>query len=879
MKIVHVVPHSHCDPGWIKTFDEYYDTGVKFILNSVLDNLFQHPDRKFIWAETSFFHRWWTTTATKQQQDNFRTVLNRGQLEFVNGGWVMHDEAVTTYGSDITQTTVGHQYLVNLFGERGKVRVGWSIDPFGLSKATAAMNKEFGYDYYVINRIPMNDRASRRSKKEMEFLWKDEVSDKSLFTHILYEHYGSYPGFHYEPIIGGYSPPVTSENVQERSETLADVILNKFAPSYKTDHILFPYGDDMNYQNSSINFNNMTLIMEHINAKSDQFGIKLVWSTLSEYFDSVKDSQNNWPVYTGEFFPYQDATDSYWTGYFTSRPALKDLARIGERYARSAETLYSLSQIQSPGVMQSTDYDQLFPLRSANGLVQHHDAITGTESEGALQDYEKRINDGISILQSVFSKSISALLSLDKKVVFTTNAPDYLLSIQPSRSIPIVLFNSLAWPRTQLVTVVVPKGQYSVREVDSQEYTVQQDELGDGRMELSFQVKCNALSLTRLIITRKSSLPITCSPSHHDDNQNLSVQLDDQFNIVSLIKGDQKIPIQHSIAYYVPNIQVDDGPVSNPYVFRPIRKDPLLVTSKPTLRTVRGPLFDAYTSNRPTIQQTIRILKNQPTPYIDLNYRIGTLDPNQELIIKMNVVGKSNHGKWSTDSNTWRQVERIRTGEPFNDTKKSWPISSNYYPVQYSAGVNFDGLDFTFLLNSSRGCSSITDDSIEFMLHRRLTNLTGWNIPLDDKAVSYVSMRLGVDVAGDDKRRVSKDALEQNFPVDVFYVQNMDDAKSVMRAKSTQSLISCDVPQDVHLQSLEPHFMAGRGERTLMRWRNLSQDKQEQAKDINMSSCFKSFKEYKETSLSATRELKSENGSEDNLKLSSSQTRTFVCAQ
>lgn len=56
---VFVVPHSHNDPGWLRTFDEYYDYATKYILYNMLRNLKEHKEMRFIWAEISFFSRWY----------------------------------------------------------------------------------------------------------------------------------------------------------------------------------------------------------------------------------------------------------------------------------------------------------------------------------------------------------------------------------------------------------------------------------------------------------------------------------------------------------------------------------------------------------------------------------------------------------------------------------------------------------------------------------------------------------------------------------------------------------------------------------------------------------------------------------------------------
>jgi lysosomal alpha-mannosidase len=48
---------------------------------------------------------------------------------------------------------------------------------------------------------------------------------------------------------------------------------------------------------------------------------------------AVHDAKDStWPTKEDDFFPYSNDEHSYWTGYFTSRPTLKYMERMGNNF-------------------------------------------------------------------------------------------------------------------------------------------------------------------------------------------------------------------------------------------------------------------------------------------------------------------------------------------------------------------------------------------------------------------------------------------------------------------------------------------------------------------------------------------------------------------
>ena len=99
----------------------------------------------------TYVDRWNEQTVAKQ--DQVRQFVQNGQLEFINGGWCMSDEAAPYYVDMVDQQTIGHQFLLQNFGPAAIPKTGWQIDPFGHSRTMGTLFALMGMNSWFFGRI------------------------------------------------------------------------------------------------------------------------------------------------------------------------------------------------------------------------------------------------------------------------------------------------------------------------------------------------------------------------------------------------------------------------------------------------------------------------------------------------------------------------------------------------------------------------------------------------------------------------------------------------------------------------------------------------------------------------------------------------------
>ncbi|XP_054797324.1 alpha-mannosidase 2-like isoform X2 [Prosopis cineraria] len=507
---VFVVPHSHNDPGWKLTVEEYYELKSRHILDTIVETLSKDDRRKFIWEEMSYLERWFRDAAD-EMKESFINLVKNGQLEIVGGGWVMNDEM-----------TEGNLWLNDTIGFVPKN--SWAIDPFGYSSTMAYILRRMGFDNMLVQRTHYELKKELAWHKNLEYIWRqswDAEESTDIFVHMM--PFYSYDIPHTcgpEPAIccqfdfartsgsiyelcpwGQYPVEITQENVQERALKLLDQYRKK-STLYRTNTLLIPLGDDFRYvstDEAESQFRNYQLLFDYINS-NPSLNTEVKFGTLEEYFQTLRDEADRinythsdetgsgivvgFPSLSGDFFTYADQQQDYWSGYYVSRPFFKAVDRVLEQTLRATEMMMALVLgFCRRQVCEKLSIGFSYKLTAARrnlALFQHHDGVTGTAKDHVVSDYGTRMHTSLQDLQIFMSKAIEALLGirydkLDHSIArFEPELVRLKYDAQPVHRVinthegtyqTVVFFNPLEQTREEVVMVVVDSSDIAV--VDS----------------------------------------------------------------------------------------------------------------------------------------------------------------------------------------------------------------------------------------------------------------------------------------------------------------------------------------------------------------------------------------------------------------------------
>ncbi|KAL4630221.1 epididymis-specific alpha-mannosidase [Arapaima gigas] len=860
-----VVPHSHMDVGWVYTVQESMHAYAANVYSSVTEELGRDRRRRFIVVEQEFFRLWWDSVAGEEQKKQVRQLLQEGRLEFIIGGQVMHDEAVTDLDDDILQLTEGHGFLYDTFGVRPQF--SWHVDPFGASAATPVLFALAGFNAHLISRIDYSLKDDmQRDKQKLQFVWRGSASlgeEQEIFTHTMDQFsyctpsqlpFSNRSGFYWngvavfpDPPEDGVYPnmslPVDKDNLHSYAQTMVENIQRR-ARWFRTKHVLWPWGCDKQFYNSSVQFQNMDPLLDYINQHGEEFGVTARYATLGEYFQAVHQEELTWEVRgSHDFLPYSTEPFQAWTGFYASRNVLKGVARRASSQLHAAESLFTRYLVDTPDgpVPKEWALQKLRDLRWAVSEVQHHDAITGTESPKVADMYLQHLTQGMTGVEELMVKLLSpapVLHSLGATVTQSTG-PAW------DSAQRVVVYNPLAWNITTYVNVTVELPTATVYDDEGQPVPtqIQPSAEWDSRYDLFFAVVLGGLQQREYVVRplgppgrgakvvrfeRRSTsverrkrgrrlLPLLneCYVLRVDQDTNLLHSVTDRI-------GNRTVKLTQDFGEYHANGDVRSGPISDNYVFSADGSSVpayeavgMEIVPGKVLTEIRQYFYRKEWDEEYAYAVYTRVPQGfegaAPCRRIEQSYRVGPLGMNREAVLRT-TTDLSNNRTIFTDNNGY-QMQRRPHRTFTNNT-----VARNYYPMVRTAYVEDESSRLVVLTDRAHGVSSQDEGQLEVMLHRRLWNNQEWNLgynlTLNDSSVvrpvlwMLLGSRPAMTLLG------QREALAlQHRPV----VLRVDSAEGSRRSRGFQDRVSSRavvLPPNLHLLSLSVPGWAYRSNNT-----------------------------------------------------------------
>ncbi|XP_004847379.1 epididymis-specific alpha-mannosidase isoform X2 [Heterocephalus glaber] len=781
-----VVPHSHMDVGWVYTVQESMRAYAANVYTTVVKELALGQQRRFIAVEQEFFRLWWDRVASEQQKQQVRRLLDQGRLEFVLGGQVMHDEAVTHLDDQILQLTEGHGFLYETFGVRP--RFSWHVDPFGASATTPTLFALAGFDAHLTSRVDYDLKDAMQEAQGLQFVWRGSPSlaaQREIFTHVMDQFsyctpshvpFSNRSGFYWngvavfpEPPPDGVYPnmsePVTPANIDLYAQALVANVKQR-ATWFRTPHVLWPWGCDKQFFNASVQFANMDPLLDHINSHAAQLGVMVEYATLGDYFRALHEFNATWGVRDHhDFLPYASEQLQAWTGFYTSRSALKGLARQTSALLYAGESMFTRYMWPAPrGTLDPAwALQQLQQLRWAVSEVQHHDAITGTESPKVNDMYVQHLAVG-----SLGVHKLMASIAEDRAQHAALRSSS---GTRPAGHLASV-YNPLAWTVTTIVSLTVSFPGVSVTDelghaVPAQ---VQNSTKVPSAYDLLILVTIPGLSYRHYSIRPTTGTQAAAAEAstvrfgrrlRHASREHrrlvpvandcYTVLLDPDTNLLHSVQERQSnrtVHMAQEFLEYHANGDTKQGPISDNYLFSP-SKVAVPAWEAVELEIVAGKLVTEIRQHfyRDAMAQayTYAIHSRLAHVYqgggaellcyrVEQEYRVGPLELNREAILRTSSDLDSRQVLYS-DNNGY-QMQRRPYREYVNNT-----IARNYYPMVQSAFIEDSRSRLVLLSERAHGISSQGGGQVEVMLHRRLWNNLAWdlnyNLTLNDTSIVH----------------------------------------------------------------------------------------------------------------------------------------------
>ncbi|HWY59648.1 MAG TPA: alpha-mannosidase [Terriglobales bacterium] len=399
---VRAVGNSHIDMAWLWPWTETVEV-VRNTFQSVLDLMREYPDFKFTMSSARTYE--WMQEKYPDMFEQIKQRVKEGRWEVIGGMWVEPDLNMPDGESLVRQILVGKRYFQKNFG--ADIKIGWNPDSFGYNWQLPQIYKKSGIDYFVTSKLLW---ATDYTKFPYRLFWWEAPDGSRLLTYFPHEYANDFEPEQMTKDLASYAPLIYGSRVTDSPQML----------------YLYGIGDHGGGPTRTM--------LDQANRLRDPNTVfpKIDFSTAKEFFADLNQELPNLKVPTWKDELYFE----YHRGVYTSQADTK------QRIRRDEERMLDAEKYASLGSLLGRTYPQdQFELAWKNLLFDHfHDVMPGSGIAVNYLDAKRNLEDVARSAKEVTDGALDEILAH--------------INTQGD-GVPIVVFNSLSWPRTEVVEAEV----------------------------------------------------------------------------------------------------------------------------------------------------------------------------------------------------------------------------------------------------------------------------------------------------------------------------------------------------------------------------------------------------------------------------------------
>ena len=450
---IHVIPHSHQNIGRLNTFDEYYYKNAYDILTNSIESLLINNNRTFTYADISFFKQWYISL-NETTKVHLHSLIKERRFCFVNGGFGLESETLSNYNDVINELRIGLEFLQNELNIT--IKIGWFLDQIVHSDSNAYIYKQFGFKYFILNRLSSVTKTNLYNECNLELYWKPLFIEDEIFTHVIYDYF--VPPKPLKKFVNDKKLNLTLNEIEQISNDFFTIV-EKAVKGYRHNHYILYYGNDFVLTEPNINYENIEMIMEYMNKHMSK-KVEIKYSTPQRYFKEIKtllkDQKHNMLKYYGDFMPLGDI--SIWNGYYASRPILRGKIRESNIFSNIINKLvfdYFLSKTTSQSE-SSLFYKEQLSLQETVTLNKYHYTITNDSQTNVNNDYFDMLNKGeVNIKKYIITKTLPEIFECDNEMN-VNNISICLSNNKVNLGCNVSIYDNNGYNKTQWYTIYNP---------------------------------------------------------------------------------------------------------------------------------------------------------------------------------------------------------------------------------------------------------------------------------------------------------------------------------------------------------------------------------------------------------------------------------------